>query len=213
MNQKLAWFLLGALLGVHVLGDCCDWAERAVAANLLWICWSLTTPLLLLAQSRHPGVSPWVGTGLVRKMPKDIYSVAFWQAYRAAIGQSDDSIKRTFSDLISAYRLSPEFRGKAIATQHDYERYLKILDETWGPLLVSGVRPRHVLKLRDAWATAPASANMLVSIARLLINWGVPREFSDTESMPWHPQDPNRIRGWRTALARLGLRSDRDPCG
>jgi integrase len=110
-------------------------------------------------------------------LPRDLHSIAFWQAYRAASGLEEPA-GRTFDDLITAYRLSPEFRAKALTTQRDYDRYLKIIREAWGPLLVSGVRPKHVLKLRDAWAEAPVAANMLVSIAKLLINWGLPREFS-----------------------------------
>jgi len=42
------------------------------------------------------------------------------------------------------------------------------------------VRPKNVLKLRDAWATTPVAANHLLSIAKTLINWGIPREFSDS---------------------------------
>jgi len=110
-------------------------------------------------------------------LPRDLHSITFWQAYRAASGLEEPA-GRTFDDLITAYRLSPEFRAKALTTQRDYDRYLKIIREAWGPLLVSGVRPKHVLKLRDAWAEAPVAANMLVSIAKLLINWGLPREFS-----------------------------------
>ena len=36
--------------------------------------------------------------------------------------------------------------------------------------MVSGVKPKNILKLRDAWATAPVAANMLVSIAKLLMD-------------------------------------------
>jgi len=113
-------------------------------------------------------------------LPRDLYSIGFWQAYRAALGNSDEPAGRTFDDLISAYRISPEFHAKALATQRDYDRYLNIVKEAWGPLLVSGVRPKHVLKLRDTWATTPVAANALVSIAKLLINWGLPREFSES---------------------------------
>src|SRR6478609_2297906 len=70
-------------------------------------------------------------------LPHDLHSIAFWQAYRAALG-TDEPVGRTFNDLITAYRISPEFRAKAVATQRDYERYLKIIGEAWGPLLVSG---------------------------------------------------------------------------
>jgi len=120
------------------------------------------------------------GAGPRIALPRDPHSIAFWQAYRAALGTADEPVGRTFNDLISAYRMSPEFRARAIATQRDYERYLKILNEAWGPLLVAGVRPKHVLKLRDAWATTPVAANMLISVAKLLMNWGLPREFSES---------------------------------
>jgi integrase len=112
-------------------------------------------------------------------LPRDSHSIEFWQAYRAALGGADEPAGRTFKDLIAAYKLSPEFRSKAQATQDDYERYLNIIKEAWGGLLVSGVRPKNVLKLRDAWATTPVAANHLISVAKTLINWGIPREFSD----------------------------------
>jgi hypothetical protein len=113
-------------------------------------------------------------------LPADLHSIAFWQAYRAALGDSAEPTGRTFDDLIAAYKISPEFTSRAPATQHDYARYLNIIKQAWGPLLVSGVRPKNVLKLRDAWATTPVAANHLLSIAKTLINWGIPREFSDS---------------------------------
>ena len=113
-------------------------------------------------------------------LPRDLLSIEFWQAYRAAGGQIEEAPGRTFKDLITAYRVSPDFRARALATQRDYERYLKIIDEAWGELQVAGVKPKNVLKLRDAWAETPVAANMLVSIAKLLINWGLPREFSES---------------------------------
>jgi len=114
-------------------------------------------------------------------LPSNVNSIEFWQGYRAALGQVEErTTGRTFNDLIAAYRVAPEFTNRAPATQLDYSRYLNIIKEAWGPLLVSGVRPKHVLTLRDAWAATPVSANMLVSIARLLFNWGLPREFSET---------------------------------
>jgi Phage integrase family len=112
-------------------------------------------------------------------LPSDLHSVAFWQAYRAALG-TDEPTGRTFNDLITAYKISPEFLHRAQATQEDYSRYLKIIGDAWGPLLVSGLRPKNVLTLRDAWAATPVAANHLLSVMKTLINWGIPREFSDS---------------------------------
>jgi len=110
------------------------------------------------------------------------------------IPNNEEPAGRTFDDLITAYRLSPAFRAKALTTQRDYDRYLKIIREAWGPLLVSGVRPKHVLKLRDAWAEAPVAANMLGAIAKLLINWGC-----RASSLKTIPVSPFRSLKWRTA--------------
>ncbi len=113
------------------------------------------------------------------RLPDDLHSIEFWHSYHEALG-TEAQTGRTFNDLIAAYKLSDEFRSKAPATQRDYERYLDLIKEAWGPLLVSGLKPKNVLKLRDAWATTPVAANHLISVAKTLINWGIPREFSDT---------------------------------
>ena len=112
-------------------------------------------------------------------LPSDLYSLEFWQAYHEARGDTEP-VGRAFKDLIAAYKISPEFTSRAPATQADYMRYLDIMRRAWGPLLVSGVRPKHVLKLRDAFAATPVAANHLLSVAKTLINWGIPREFTDT---------------------------------
>ena len=39
-------------------------------------------------------------------LPRDLHSITFWQAYRAASGLEEPA-GRTFDDLITAYRLSP----------------------------------------------------------------------------------------------------------
>jgi hypothetical protein len=106
---------------------------------------------------------------------------------------------RRINDLITAYKISPEFTNRAVATRDDYTRYLKIIGEAWGPLLVSGVRPKNVLKLRDAWAATPVAANHLLSVARTLINWGIPREFSETnpcQAIPKLETEEGGARPW-----------------
>jgi hypothetical protein len=113
------------------------------------------------------------------RLPNDVHSIEFWRAYRDALGDEAQQTSHTFHDLIAAYKLSPEFRSKAVATQRDYERYLAIIKEVWGDLLVSGLRPKNVLTLRDAWAATPVAANHLISVTKTLINWGIPRDFSE----------------------------------
>jgi integrase len=70
--------------------------------------------------------------------------------------------------------------NRARATQRDSCRYLDLVGTAWGKLHVGSVRPKHVLQLRDAWADTPVKANHLLSVLKTLINWGIPREFSET---------------------------------
>ena len=73
-----------------------------------------------------------------------------------------------------------EFTRKAEATQRDYSRYLDTISKAWGKLHIGSVRPKHVIQLRDAWAETPVAANHLLSVLKTFINWGIPREFSET---------------------------------
>jgi integrase len=113
------------------------------------------------------------------KLPKGPHDTEFWAAYKNHLGSELPSA-RTFDALIAAYKIAPEFTKRAAATQRDYSRYLDIVSTAWGKLHVGSVRPKHVLQLRDAWAETPVAANHLLSVLKTLINWGIPREFSET---------------------------------
>jgi integrase len=113
------------------------------------------------------------------RLPKSPHDVEFWAAYKAHLGSEPPSA-RTFDALIASYKVAPEFMKRAEATQRDYSRYLDIISRAWGKLHVGGVRPKHVIELRDAWADTPVAANHLLSVLKTLINWGIPREFSET---------------------------------
>jgi integrase len=121
------------------------------------------------------------------KLPADPHSVEFWAAYQSFLGSEIPS-GRTFGDLIAAYKLSPEFIRRSEATQRDYRRYLDIVSSAWGDLLVASLRPKHVIQLRDARSTTPVAANHLLSVLKTLINWGIPREFSETNPCIYVPK-------------------------
>ena len=112
------------------------------------------------------------------KLPKGPHDLEFWTAYKSHLG-SEPPLSKTFDDLINAYRVSPEFLKRAEATRRDYARYLGLISKAWGSLLVADCRPKHVIHLRDKWANTPVAANMLGAVLRLLIAWGIPREYSD----------------------------------
>lgn len=132
------------------------------------------------------------------KLPSGPHSVEFWTAYRSFLG-SELPTSKSFGDLIAAYKLSPEFTRRSEATRRDYQRYLEIVSRAWGDLLVASLRPKHVIQLRDAWAETPVAANHLLSVLKTLINWGIPREFSEANPCVYVPKlkvDEEGARPW-----------------
>lgn len=116
------------------------------------------------------------------RLPDDPRSPEFWAEYARVSGKSvqDDAPRfGTFDALIAGYRASPEFARKAQRTQELDNWHLKIIKDIWGPRLVKGVRPRHVLELRDAFANTPRKADQLVTMLSVLVSWGIPREYAD----------------------------------
>ena len=83
------------------------------------------------------------------------------------------------AELNTAMKVSPEFTGRADETKRDYKRYLGKIERAWGSFLVSSIRPKHVIALRDEFQETPSTANHLLSILKTLINWGIPREYSE----------------------------------
>jgi integrase len=132
------------------------------------------------------------------RLPKGPHMPEFWAAYQRALG-SEPPLGKSFDDLINAYRVSREFLNRADATRRDYVRYLDIISKAWGKLTVADCRPKHVILLRDQWQETPTKANMLVGVLRLLIGWGIPREFSDSNPcihVPGLETNPEGARPW-----------------
>ena len=132
------------------------------------------------------------------RLPSGAHTPEFWAAYQKHVGD-DLPTGKTFDDLINAYKVSREFLKRAEATRRDYARYLDIISKAWGKLLVASCRPKHVIHLRDKWVNTPVAANMLVAVLRLLIAWGIPREFSETNPcihVPMLETKPEGARPW-----------------
>ena len=121
------------------------------------------------------------------KLPGGPHTVEFWAAYKTQLN-GDVSTGRSFNDLILAYRVSPEFDKRAASTKRDYLRYLEIISKAWGELLVSDLRPKHVIGLRDKWASTPVAANHLIAVLKTLVTWGIPREFCETNPCAYVPK-------------------------
>ena len=135
-----------------------------------------------------------------QRLPDDPRSPEFWAEYARLSGQRTETPTRragTFDALIADYKASPEFQKKAPSTKDLNEGHLTIISERWGSLLVKGVRPRHVLELRDSFAKTPRKADQIVALLSVIIGWGVPRDYADvnpcreigklSETDGWHP--------------------------
>lgn len=132
------------------------------------------------------------------RLPGGPHTPEFWAAYQSCLG-GDAMTARTFDELIKAYRVSHDFTHLSQVTQRDYARYLDIISKAWGPLHVASCRPKHVINLRDRWITTPSAANMLLAVLRLLISWGIPREFSESNPcihVPKLKTNPEGARPW-----------------
>ena len=132
------------------------------------------------------------------RLPAGPHTPEFWAAYQNYLG-ANVPIGRSFDDLIASYKHSPEFMKRSNATKRDYARYLDIISKAWGPLNVASCRPKHVIALRDKWASTPVSANHLLSVLKTLINWGIPREFCETNPCIYAPKletDEGGARPW-----------------
>src|SRR5262249_16342214 len=123
------------------------------------------------------------------RLPGNPHTVEFWTAYKEALG-TEPPAGKTFDDLIAAYKFSPEFARLSDTSKREYTRYLETISELMGKFHVSALRPKHVIQLRDKFAATPVPANHLIPILRVLIAWGIPREFSDTNPCIHVPKLP-----------------------
>lgn len=77
--------------------------------------------------------------------------------------------------LVTAYKASPEFGQLSDKAQIDYRRYLDRFAEDKGHLPAGRMERKHVITYRDKFKKTPRSANYMVSVIRLLMEWGLDR--------------------------------------
>ena len=97
--------------------------------------------------------------------------------YRAAGEPPPKPTAGTFEALVTDYKTSPEWRDLSEATQRDYARYLREVEQQIGRFRVDALEPKHVLAMRDDREDTPAAANNLVRVLSSVISWSVPRGY------------------------------------
>ena len=116
------------------------------------------------------------------RLPDDPQSPSFWAEYARLSGlpvELPTPRSGTFDVLLKDYRASPEFAQKADRTKILNERHMRLIAQAWGPLQVRGLKPKHVLQLRNSLADRPRMADQVVSLLSAIIGWGVPRDYAD----------------------------------
>ena len=83
----------------------------------------------------------------------------FFPAYYAIAKEEPPTASPgSFDALIAAWQASPEWRALAPKTSIEWSRYIGRISSAWGNLRVAALEPKHVLALRDKYASTPAAA-------------------------------------------------------
>lgn len=110
----------------------------------------------------------------------------WWAAYEQLAGMGTAKPGAgTFKAVILAYQQSPEWSALSLQTRKEWARHLRLVEISWGDLLVAGVEPKHVVNLRDSRASTPADANNLLRALSALMTWSALRG--------WRPDNPCRL--------------------
>lgn len=105
------------------------------------------------------------------RLPNDPHTPEFWQALRQAQGVTSGPRVDTVNALIDAYESWEGFGLLSEGTQYRYRRMLKIARTAWGELASDGLRPEHVQKVVDGFASKPGKANEYLGTMRALSAW------------------------------------------
>ncbi|MDE0149339.1 MAG: tyrosine-type recombinase/integrase [Rhodospirillaceae bacterium] len=92
-------------------------------------------------------------------------------------GWRRDTIPGTLSDIIARYSASPDFKRLAPSTRRSYQAQLDLLDETAADTPIANIDARWLYEVRDAMADTPRSADMMLSVASILLNFAVARGY------------------------------------
>ena len=148
--------------------------------------------------------------GCRRRLPGLPHSVQFMEAYWAVLKETDHASGAachaqagrsqhgtgSFGALVRDYLKSAKFKEKANTTRAEYRRVLEALAELHGAKPVRNIRYRHVRKMRDERAETPGTANTIVRMLKLLLNFAVREEW--IEYIPAAKMELLKVGEWRS---------------
>jgi integrase len=97
-------------------------------------------------------------------------------------GVTAQPTKRDFAALVKAYHASDRYRRLAVRTTKDYDKVTDWVIAKLGPLPVSGMQRKDVIRARDANSAARRFANYIVQVLRVLLEYA--------HDLGWIDQNP-----------------------
>lgn len=83
------------------------------------------------------------------------------------------TVARNFDDLVKDYLRSERYRSLAPRTARDYEKVLRWVQAKLGPLPVSGIQRKDVIRAKEANAETTRFANYIVQVLRILLEHSI----------------------------------------
>ena len=108
---------------------------------------------------------------------KDTNDPEFWRKLRDAKGMST-TVAGTFSALIAEYR-KQHFARLRPSSRRVFNHFLMRIDAEAGKRLVTALARRDIYQMLDGMSATPHSANIMVSVLRTLLEFGVKRGYRD----------------------------------
>ena len=80
-------------------------------------------------------------------------------------------------DIAAKYKAAPEYMSLRASSRRDYAQRLDAVCETWGRYPIASLERKHILALRDKYASTPTKANKLVAMLRILLAFAIDRDY------------------------------------
>ncbi len=104
-------------------------------------------------------------------------------------------IPGSIGDIIARYKASPEFKRLADATSRSYLLQLSRLEEAFATDPIEDIDVTWLYGVRDALADTPRTADLMLSVLSILLNFAVARGFP-----PGQPGPPRQEAAGRQEL-------------
>lgn len=121
----------------------------------------------------------WQGPGARERLPDNPSKLL--KRHGILTNQSKRQLAQTrpgsLHEIISIYKAHQKFKRLALATREDYLRHLTTLENRFGQFLITDIPPAFPYRLLDEYQDRPNTANDLVRVMRLVLNFALQRGF------------------------------------